>query len=163
MPFGLTNAPATFQKFINDVLRPFLDLFCSAYLDDIIIYSKTLKEHKKHVRQVLTALSNAGLHLKPEKCEFHKTAIEYLGVVVSSDGIQMDDNKVKTIREWQPPKPSTNTVKFIQEFLGFANFYRRFIKGYFKVVNLLQPLPKRIQSRNGLLSVRKHLTTSKTH
>jgi hypothetical protein len=67
MPFGLTNAPANFQRFINDVLYPFLDRFTTAYLDDILIYSETLEEHKDHIRQVLEALSKAGLHLKPEK------------------------------------------------------------------------------------------------
>jgi hypothetical protein len=71
MPFGLTNAPADFQHFINDVLCPYLDVFVTAYLDDILIYSDNLKDHQDHVLKVLKALSEAGLHLKPEKCEFH--------------------------------------------------------------------------------------------
>jgi hypothetical protein len=72
MPFGLTNAPASFQHFINDVLRPYLDVFVTAYLDNILIYTDNLEEHKKHILKVLEALSEAGLHLKPEKYEFHQ-------------------------------------------------------------------------------------------
>jgi hypothetical protein len=72
MPFSLTNAPTSFQHFINDVLRPYLDVFVTAYLDDILIYSDNLNDHRNHVLKVLEALSKAGLHLKPEKCEFHQ-------------------------------------------------------------------------------------------
>src|SRR5215213_2857979 len=103
MPFGLTNAPASFQHFINDALHPFLDRFTSAFLDDILIYSDTLEEHKEHVRQVLKALSKAGLHLKPEKCEFHRTEVKYLGLIISREGIKMDPAKVSTVVEWPTP------------------------------------------------------------
>ena len=130
MPFGLTNAPADFQKFINDTLRPFLDLFCTAYLDDILVYSDTLEEHKIHVRRVLEALSEAGLHLKPEKCEFHRQQVKYLGMIVQHNGVRMDPAKVSAIVEWDSPKNLTD----VRSFLGFANFYRRFIKGYSEVV-----------------------------
>ena len=77
MPFGLTNAPADFQKFINDTLRPYLDIFCTVYLDNILVYSNTLDEHKIHVRRILEALSSAGLLVKPEKCEFHHQEVKY--------------------------------------------------------------------------------------
>ena len=90
MPFSLTNAPADFQCFINDVLHPFLDAFCIAYLDDILIYSKTLEEHQAYVKKVLEALSKVGLHLNLEKCEFHKTEVKYLGLIISADGVKMD-------------------------------------------------------------------------
>ena len=78
MPFGRTNAPASFQRFINDTLRDFLDVFCTAYMDDILIYPDSLAEHKVHVRQVLEKLQQAGLYLKPEKCEFHVQGVKYL-------------------------------------------------------------------------------------
>ncbi len=97
MPFGLANAPSTFQHFVNDVLRPFLDIFCTAYLDDILIYSETLHEHKEHVRSVLNALKEAGLQLDVDKCEFHQTEVTYLGYVVGVDGIRMDPKKVQAI------------------------------------------------------------------
>ena len=139
MPFGLTNAPATFQKFINDFLRPYLDIFCTAYIDDILIYSNTLAEHRGHVRRVLEALKAAGLHLKPKKCEFHQESVRYLGVIISRHGVQMDPSKVETILNWEAPRTPTE----VREFLGFANFYRRFIKDYSKVVAPMVALTKR--------------------
>ena len=100
MPFGLTNAPATFQNFINDVLRTFLDLFITASLDDILIFSESLKEHKRHVRQVLVALKNNGLHLAAEKCEFHRTSVKYLGFIISTEGCAPDPAKISTVVNW---------------------------------------------------------------
>jgi hypothetical protein len=139
MPFGLTNAPADFQKFINDILHPYLDRFCSAYLDDILIYSDTLEEHIDHVSKVLQLLSKNGLHLKPEKCEFHKNQVQYLGLIITSEGIKMDPRKISTVQEWETPKH----VKDVQSFLGFANFYRRFILGYSKIVAPLTNLTRK--------------------
>ena len=139
MPFVLTDAPATFQKFINDVLRPYLDIFCTAYLDDILIYSDNLGEHKIHVRRVLGALQKAGLHLKPEKCEFYQESVKYLGVIISRDGVKMDPSKISTILEWEAP----HTVTQVREFLGFANFYMRFVKNYSQIVAPLTALTKK--------------------
>jgi hypothetical protein len=97
MPFGLTNAPASFQHFINDVLRPYLDVFVTAYLDDMLIYSNNLNEHRNHVLKVLEALSKADLHLKPEKYEFHQQEVKYLGFIISTNRTKMDLAKVATI------------------------------------------------------------------
>ena len=97
MPFGLTNAPASFQHFINDILRPFLDQFCTAYLDDILIYSPSLGEHQEHVRKILKALQKAGVHLKPEKYEFYKESVKYLGLIIGRNGVSMDPRKVEAI------------------------------------------------------------------
>jgi hypothetical protein len=130
MPFGLTNAPADFQHFINDMLCPYLDVFITAYLDDIIIYSDNLKDYRDHVHKVLEALSEAGLHLKPEKCEFHRQEVKYLGFIISTSGTKMDLAKVATVQEWPEPR----NVKDVQSFLGFANFYRRFVKSYSQIV-----------------------------
>ena len=96
MPFGLTNAPADFQKFINDTLRRYLDIFCTAYLDDILVYSDTLDKHKIHIRRILEALSSTGLHLKPEKCEFHRQEVKYLGMIVQHNGVKIDSVKVNS-------------------------------------------------------------------
>jgi len=139
MPFGLTNAPADFQALINDVLRQFLDDFCTAFLDDILIYSNTLEEHKKQVYNVLKALSDAGLHLKPEKCHFHKQEVKYLGFNIGTNGVRMDPEKVSCILNWQTP----GNVTDIQYFLGFANFYWRFIRDYSMVVSPLTSLTKK--------------------
>jgi hypothetical protein len=139
MPFGLTNAPADFQALINDVLRVYLDDFCTAFLDDIMVYSNTLQEHREQVYKVLKALSEAGLHLKPEKCHFHKQEVKYLGFIIGTDGIRMDPDKVSCVLDWKEPK----SVKDVQCFLGFANFYRRFIRDYSKVVAPLTGMTKK--------------------
>jgi len=141
MPFGLTNGPADFQRFINETLAPFLNHFTSAYLDDILIYSDTMDEHTRHVHRVLERLTDACLHLKPEKCEFHKTEVKYLGLIIGVDGIKMDPSKVETVKAWPPPE----NLRDVQVFLGFANFYRRFIKGYSKVVEPLTQLTRKGQ------------------
>jgi hypothetical protein len=139
MPFGLSNAPATFQSRINEVLRPFLDIFCTAYIDDILIYSDTLQDHRQHVKVVLQALKDAGLHCDIKKCEFEVTEVTYLGMIVSTSGVQMDPRKVQCIVDWEPPE----CLKDVQAFLGFSNFYRRFIKGFSRIVKPLVALTKK--------------------
>jgi hypothetical protein len=139
MPFGLANAPSTFQHYVNDVLRPFLDTFCTAYIDDILIYSDNLDDHRKHVRQVLDALQQAGLHLDIDKCEFHKTEVKYLGLMITTDGIEMDPEKVSAILRWKPPK----NVKDVRGFIGFANFYRRFINEFSIIIAPLVRLTRK--------------------
>src|SRR6266508_3295376 len=99
MPFGLANALATFQRLMNDVLRDYLRKFCLVYLDDIIIYSKSLKDHRRHVRKVLQAIRSAGLKLKPAKCNWFNHDITFLGHKVGINGIQPDDYNLKKIRE----------------------------------------------------------------
>jgi transposase InsO family protein len=130
MPFGLTNAPATFQNFMNDLLRDYLDEFCSVYLDDILIYSEDLEQHREHVKQILRTLRDNNLFCKPEKCQFEVEEVEYLGFIISPNGIGMDPGKLRAVAEWPTPR----NLRDIQSFLGFANFYRRFIQGYSKVV-----------------------------
>jgi len=139
MPFGLTNAPATFQCFINNLFSDLLDVCVVVYLDDILIYSNDITQHRKHVKEVLKRLQKAGLYTKAEKCEFHLDSIEYLGYVLSPSGLTMSDAKVKTIQEWPEPKK----IKDIQSFLGFANFYRRFIFNYSDIVILLTCLTRK--------------------
>jgi transposase InsO family protein/predicted aspartyl protease len=127
-PFGLANAPSTFQRFINWALRDYIDDFCSAYIDDILIYTDgTIDEHREHVRKVLRRIQEAGLQLDIDKCEFEVKRTKYLGfIIVAGEGIQMDPEKVKAIQEWEAPKTATA----VRSFLGFANFYRTFIKNY---------------------------------
>ena len=138
MPFGLCNAPGTFQAFINETLRDFLDVFCTAYLDDILVYSSTERDHVHHVRQVLEKLREVGLFLDINKCDFHVTSVKYLGIIITTDGLQMDPSKVEAIQQWKAPR----CLKDVQSFLGFANFYRRFIKGYSKIASPLSRLTK---------------------
>jgi len=133
MPFGLTNTPALFQRWMNEILCEYLDIFWMAYLDDILIFLQNLKDHRKHVRTILKRVKETGLRLKTSKCEFHTKEIEYLGYVISPQGLRMDEEKIQTIKEWKEP---TN-IKGIQSFLGFANFYRRFIQDYSRITTPL--------------------------
>jgi hypothetical protein len=139
MPFGLTNAPASFQHFMNDTFRDYLDKFCLVYIDDILIYSETLEDNIQHVRLVLTRLRSASLYAKLEKCKFQVTEIEFLGYIISSKGISMDPSKVSAITSW----PAPQSVHDIQVFIGFANFYRRFIENYSKIILPLTSLLKK--------------------
>ena len=119
MPFGLSNAPAAFQRFMNDIFADLLDVSVVIYLDDILIYSEDLASHKNHMREVLRRLRKHGLYAREDKCEFHKTSVEFLGFILTPEGLIMADDKVKIIQDWLEPRK----VKDIQSFLGFANFY----------------------------------------
>lgn len=136
LPFGLCNGPATFQRYINTVLMDCLDNFCSAYVDDVLIFSKTKKEHRQHIRIVLQKLRDAGLQVDVRKCEFEVTRTTFLGFVISDKGIQVDPVKTAIIRDWKPP----STKREVQSFLGFCNFYRRFIQAYGRVSRPLNQL-----------------------
>ena len=129
MPFGLTNAPTIFQHLMNDIFREFLDNFVVCYLDDILICSKDIKQHEEHVRLVLDKLCSADLYAKLKKCNFHQSQVEFLGYIVSCDGISMDQKKIQAFLGWAIPK----TVRDVQCFFGFANFYQIFIKNYSKI------------------------------
>jgi hypothetical protein len=136
MPFGLCNAPGTFQHYMNDTFRDMLDKFLIVYLDDLLIYSDSLAEHKQQVRMVLERLREAKLYLKPSKCEFHKEEVVFLGYVIGPNGVRMDPSKVAAITTW----PIPHSVHDIRVFLGLANFYRRFIRNFSKIVSPITSL-----------------------
>ncbi|KAK3545854.1 hypothetical protein QTP70_016092 [Hemibagrus guttatus] len=142
MPYGLANAPSVFQDFMHEVLRDFLHKFVVVYIDDILIYSRSMADHQRHVAEVLHRLRDHNLFLKAEKCLFHQPTVQFLGYVIDHSGVRMDEKKVTAVRDW----PAPTTVKELQRFLGFANFYRRFIRGYSSVTspltNLLRNKPK---------------------
>jgi hypothetical protein len=126
MPFGLSNAPNTFMRVMNQVLKPFVGKFVVVYFDDILIYSKTADEHVKQLRDVLAVLQENQLFLNLKKCSFMTDSLLFLGYVVSSEGIHVDEEKVRAIREWPAPK----TVGEVRSFHGLATFYRRFIRNF---------------------------------
>ena len=126
MPFGLTNAPTTFQSLIQDTLHDILNISCIFYLDDILIFSHPGQDHDDMVRQVFDCLCSTRLFTNAKKCEFDKSSVEYLGFIILSKGVQMNPKKFETITNWPIPK----TIKQIQSFLGFTNFYRQFIHHY---------------------------------
>ena len=138
LPFGLTNAPATFMHLMHQSFRPFLDGFVLVFLDDILIFSKTLEEHQTHVRQVLDVLRREKLYAKESKCEFFKTEVEFLGHHVGRDGVRMMEDKVKAVAEWPAPK----NVRDVRAFLGTAGYYRKFIKDFSALATPMTELTK---------------------
>ena len=113
---------------MNNVFSDLLNIYVLVYLDDILIYSDTLEEHHRHIREVLLRLWNNKLYARGDKWSFHEDTIKYLGFILSPNGLSMDPSKVSTILEWLEPRK----VKHIQSFLGFTNFYRRFISDLLK-------------------------------
>ena len=140
MYFGLTNSPATFQSLMNTI---FADLVAAGkvavYLDDILIYSSTPEQHRQTTHEVLQRLSAHDLYLRPEKCEFDQPRVEYLGLIIREGEVSMDPIKVRAITDWPQPR----TLRELRGFLGFANFYRRFIKNFARVARPLNDLTKK--------------------
>ncbi len=136
MLYGLVNTPSVFHDFMHEVLREYLHRFVLVYIDDILIYSRSLAEHRHHISEVLQCLRQLHLFLKAEKCSFHQPSIQFLGYHIDSSGIRMDEGKVEAIKTW----PHPTTIKDLQRFLGFSNFYRRFIQNYSTLTNPLTNL-----------------------
>jgi Reverse transcriptase (RNA-dependent DNA polymerase) len=119
MPMGMTNAPAQFQYFMNDSFQDMVNLFIIVYLDDILIFSDSLREHCGHVCRILQRLCERNLHTKISKCTFHTDTIEYLRFIITPAGIHMDPVKFDAVLSWPTPR----SVSDVQLFLGFTNFY----------------------------------------
>jgi len=139
MPFGLMNAPATFQATMNDIFRPYLRKFVLVFFDDILIYSRNIGEHQQHLRIVLSVLMDNCFVANQSKCKFSCAQIDYLGHVISGEGVAVDPEKVRCILEWPEPK----NVKGVRGFLGLTGYYRKFIKDYGKVAKPLTELTKK--------------------
>ncbi|KAI2665369.1 Transposon Tf2-9 polyprotein [Labeo rohita] len=139
----MNTRPSFFQAFINDVFRDMLNRWVIVYIDDILVYSNTYDEHITHVRAVLQRLISHQLYAKEEKCEFHLDKISFLGYVISPEGVSMDEQKVNAVLNWPRPK----TLKELQRFLGFSNFYRRFIRHFSTVAAPLTAMVKKGTSR----------------
>ncbi|CAI7847428.1 unnamed protein product [Closterium sp. NIES-53] len=139
MPFGLTNAPATFQAEMNHILRPLLDECMAVYLDDILIYSRDMKQHIEHLRRVFEILRREKFYVKLSKSDFALKKIQFLGHMVSAQGVHVDPKKIEAVRTWKTPE----NVKELQQFLGFAYYYNRFVPQYAKIATPLTNLLKK--------------------
>ncbi|GBG83134.1 hypothetical protein CBR_g36752 [Chara braunii] len=149
MPFGLTNAPATFQRCMNDLFRPWLDRFVVVYLDDILVFSRTLEEHQGHLRQVLEKLREANFKINAKKCDWAKTQVLYLGHVLDGDGVKPEDSKIAAIRDWPTPR----TLTELRSFLGLANYYRKFVRNF----STIAAAPSQIAEKRDNLEVGQEL------
>ncbi|KAI2668864.1 Transposon Tf2-6 polyprotein [Labeo rohita] len=139
MPFGLANSPSYLQAFVNEVFRDMLNRWVIVHIDDILIYSNSYSEHITHVRATLQRLISHQLYAKEEKCEFHLDKISFLGYIISPEGVAMDEHKVNSVLNW--PRPTT--LKELQRFLGFSNFYRHFIRNFSSVAAPLTTMVKK--------------------
>ncbi|GJX86881.1 putative reverse transcriptase domain-containing protein [Tanacetum coccineum] len=139
MSFGLTNAPAVFMDLMNRVCKPYLDKFVIVFIDDILIYSKSKKEHEEHLRQILKLLKKEELYAKFSKCEFWISRVQFLGHVIDCRGIHVDPAKIESIKDWASPKTPTE----IRQFLGLAGYYRRFIEGFSKIAKSMTKLTQK--------------------
>lgn len=141
MPLGLCNAPAVFQHMMNEIFFDMLDKGVVIYLDDILVYATTEEENIRITREVLHRLRQHKLFVKPGKCRFLVPKVEFLGVLVSSEGLEMDPGKVDAVRDW----PAPTKIKEVQSFLGFCNFYRRFIPAFSRTARPLNELTRKTQ------------------
>jgi hypothetical protein len=139
IPFGLTNTPTTFMCLMNNIFSEYLDKFVLVFIDDILVYSKIEEEHEEHVRIVLQTLRKHKLSCKFDRCDFYQKKIQYLGHVISEEGIAVDPEKIRSIMEWPIPKD----VADIWSFMGITGYYHRFIEGFSKISYPITSLQKK--------------------
>ncbi|CAA0825703.1 Uncharacterized mitochondrial protein AtMg00860, partial [Striga hermonthica] len=139
MPFGLSNAPAVFMDLMNHIFHPCLDQFVIVFIDDILIYSKSQKEHEEHLRVVLETLRREKFFAKFSKCEFWLQRVAFLGHVITQAGIEVDPSKVSAVQNWSTPRSPSE----VRSFLGLAGYYRRFIEGFSKIALPLSQLTRK--------------------
>lgn len=153
MPMGLSTAPATFQRLMQTTMNDMAFQILLVYLDDLLVYSKTFDEHLERLQRVFNRLREVGLKLNPQKCHFARRKVEYLGYTVSGKGIATSEEKIKAVRCW----PTPTTLRDVRSFLGFASYYRRFVKDFAKLARPLHELVSKAYQQ-GATSKRKSKT-----
>ena len=163
MPFGVTNAPGVFMDYMNRIFHPYLDSFVVAFIDNIVIYSKTKEEHERHLKIALQTLKDNKLYTKLSKCEFWLEEVSFLGHVISRKGITVDPSKVEAVISWERLK----SVSEIRSFLGLAGYYRRFIEGFSRLALSLTTLTRKGQTfvwnaecERSFVALKERLTTT---
>ena len=144
---------------MNSVLHKYLDKFVIIFIDDILIYSKNEEEHKEHLKLVLQTLREHKLYAKFSKCEFFQDKVQYLGHVITKEGISMDLDKIRAINDWPIPKDVTG----IRSFMGITGYYRRFIEGFSRIAYPITSLQKKELNSYGLINVKKSLKNLNTY
>ncbi len=150
---GLTNAPTTFQRLMEMVLRGLPWKTCLVYLDDVLIFSQTFKDHLQHLEEIFSRFKFCGLKLNPSKCSLAKSEVQFLGHIVSKDGVQPDPSNVQSVQDWPVPCSPTE----VRAFLGLCSYYRKFIKKLLTMQSLSIDWQKRMLDSVGLLNVMRHL------
>lgn len=142
MPFGLCNAPATFERLMECVLVGLIGDACLVYLDDVIVIGKDFQHHLQQLEKILMKIKSAGLKLNPKKCNFFKNKVNYLGHIISQDGVQTDPEKIEAVQKWPTPKDKTE----VRAFLGLCSYYRRFVEGFAEIAKPLHQLTEEKKS-----------------
>ena len=145
MPFGLTNAPATFQRLMQSCLGELHLQCCLVYLDDVVVFSRTPREHLDSLKKVLQKLEACGLKLRPEKCSLFRVKLDFLGHVVSGGGVGASEGRIEAVKNWTTPR----TIADLRRFLGFASYYRKFIKNFAQTARPLHRLTGNTSKREG--------------
>lgn len=141
LPFGLKNSPPTFQRMMDTALRGLIGKICFAYLDDIVVFGSTLEEHNRNIVTILERLRVTGLKLQPDKCEFLRPELEFLGHVITEEGVKPNSNKISAVMDFKQPR----NQKEVMSFLGLSGYYRKFIKNYSTIAKPLTELTKKDQ------------------
>ena len=139
MTFGLSNAPTTFCRLMHRVLRDHLWRICLCYLDDVIVYATSQWEFLERQQTILSCLNNVGLKVKPSKCSLFKERISFLGHMVSAEGIDPQEEKIRSIQDWPVPK----CVRDVHAFFGLASYYRKFVQNFASIAEPLSALTKK--------------------
>lgn len=153
LPFGLKNAPSIFQRVMDDILREHIGKICHVYIDDIIVFGRTIEEHFNNLKTIFETLRNANFRVQADKCEFLQTQVEFLGFIVSADGLKPNMKKVECIQKY----PEPTNLKELRAFLGLSGYYRRFVKDYAK---LAKPLTKLLRGEDGHRQIPKNQSSN---